>query len=137
LKNKQQIKSFEDLECWKAGVEVRKYISGLLKKFPESEKFDLIHNMKRASHSVTRNIAEGYGRFHFKENMQFCRHSRGSLYELIDDLITSRDENFVSVEEYLEGRQKIDRALCILNGFINYLNKALNYKSENTEPIND
>ncbi len=127
----QQIKSFEDLECWKASVDVRKYISALIKKFPDSEKYDLIDNMKRASHSVTRNIAEGYGRFHFKENIQFCRHSRGSLYELIDDLITSMDENFITQEEYLCGRDKIETALRILNGYINYLNKALDNKKNN------
>ncbi len=111
-------------------MEVRKYVSVMIKKFPASEKYDLIDNMKRASHSATRNIAEGYGRFHFKENIQFCRHSRGSLYELIDDLITSRDENFITYEEYIDGRKKIDRALSILNGYINYLKRALNEKSE-------
>ena len=127
--NKQQIKSFEDLECWKASVEVRKYISIIIKKYPASEKYDLIDNMKRASHSATRNIAEGYGRFHFKENMQFCRHSRGSLYELLDDLITSKDENYITEQEYIDGRNKIERALSILNGYINYLNKALTEKN--------
>ncbi|OGU76384.1 MAG: four helix bundle protein [Ignavibacteria bacterium RBG_16_35_7] len=120
------MKSFEDLECWKASKEVREYISVMIKKFPASEKYDLIDNMKRASRSATRNIAEGYGRFHFKENIQFCRHSRGSLYELIDDLITSKDENYITEEEYLDGRNKIERALSILNGYINYLKRALN-----------
>ena len=126
MKNNQHIKSFEDLECWKASKEVREYISVMIKKFPASEKYDLIDNMKRASRSATRNIAEGYGRFHFKENIQFCRHSRGSLYELIDDLITSKDENYITEEEYLDGRNKIERALSILNGYINYLKRALN-----------
>ena len=137
MENKQQIKSFEDLECWKASVEVRKYISLMMKTFPASEKYDLVDNMKIASHSATRNIAEGYGRFHFKENMQFCRQSRGSLYELIDDLITSKDENYITEEEYLDGRNKIERALSILNGYINYLDRALNEKSKAQIPIND
>jgi four helix bundle protein len=137
LQEKQQIKSFEDLECWKASVDVRKYISSLLKNFPSVEKYDLIDNMKRASHSATRNIAEGYGRFHYKENIQFCRHSRGSLYELIDDLITSKDENYITEEEYYEGRKRIERALSILNGYINYLNRALNGKNEKLLTIND
>jgi four helix bundle protein len=87
--------------------------------------------MKRVSHSATRNIAEGYGRFHFKENIQFCRQSRGSLFELIDDLITSKDENFISEQEYNEGRNRIDKALSLLNGYINYLQRALKTKDEN------
>jgi hypothetical protein len=51
-----QIKSFENLECWKACVEVRKYVSVLIKKIPVSEKYDLIDNMKRASRSAARNL---------------------------------------------------------------------------------
>jgi len=124
IRDTMQIKSFEDLECWKACVEVRKFISSLIKKFPSSEKYDLIDNMKRASHSTTRNIAEGYGRFHYKENIQFCRISRGSLFELIDDLITAKDENYILENEYSEGKMKIEKALNILNGYINYLDRA-------------
>jgi four helix bundle protein len=119
-----KIKSFEDLECWKASVEVRRFIAGVIRKLPASEKFDMADNMRRSSRSVTRNIAEGYGRFHYKENKQFCRHSRGSLTELIDDLITCKDECYITENEYLEGRQKIQTALNILNGFINYLDRA-------------
>lgn len=127
---KEQVKSFEDLECWKAAVEVRKFIFELINKLPATEKYDLIDNMKRASRSATRNIAEGYGRFHYKENIQFCRHSRGSLYELIDDLITCNDENFITGEECKQGRAKIDKALAILNGYINYLTKAITNGSQ-------
>ena len=130
MENRQEIKSFEDLECWKAAVEVRKYVSQIIKKFPASEKYDLIDNMKRASRSATRNIAEGYGRFHYKENIQFCRQSRGSLYEIVDDLITAQDENYITDSEYQEGRSLIERAIMILNGYINYLAKALNAKNE-------
>ncbi len=79
-----KIKSFEDLNCWKTGRELRQEISTLISQFPSHEKFELVSQMRRASRSVTHNIAEGYGRFHYKENAQFCRISRGSLYELSD-----------------------------------------------------
>jgi len=82
--------------------------------------------MKRAARSTTQNIAEGFGRFHYKENMQFCRVSRGSLYELIDDLITSIDEGFINKEDYELGRTKISNAMALLNGYINYLNRKVN-----------
>lgn len=75
----EKIKSFDDLNCWKAARELRIEISNLISKFPESEKFELILQMRRVSRSVTHNIADGYGRFHFKENIQFCRVARGSL----------------------------------------------------------
>ena len=86
---KDSFKSFEELECWKACREVRRFITDLVKKYPKEEKYSLVDDMKRAARSTTQNIAEGFGRFHYQENIQFCRHSRGSLHELIDQLITS------------------------------------------------
>ena len=80
-------------------------------------------NFIRAARSATRNIAEGFGRFSFKENVHFCRIARGSLYELIDDTITMHEENNLSEEEYLIGREKINHALKVLNGYIAYLHK--------------
>jgi four helix bundle protein len=118
---KNSFKSFEDLECWKACTEVRRFIVELVKKYPADEKFSLVDDMKRAARRTTHNIAEGFGRFHYQENMQFCRQSRGSLYELIDQLITSLDEEFINDKEYQEGRSLIARALALLNGYINYL----------------
>ena len=92
--SKKSFKSFEDLECWKACTDVRRYITELVKKYPKEEKFALVDDMERAARSTTHNVAEGYGRFHFQENIQFCRISRGLLYELIDQLITSLVSRF-------------------------------------------
>ena len=64
------IKSFEDLECWKACRELSRFVSKLVKNNPRDE-FDLKDNIRRAARSTTRNIAEGYGGFHFQENSQF------------------------------------------------------------------
>ncbi len=80
MEARKEITSFEDLDCWKKGTELRKVISSLIKKFPRDE-FSLKDQIRRASRSVTNNIAEGYGRFHFQETIQFCRQARGSLYE--------------------------------------------------------
>lgn len=121
--NRGSLKSFEDIECWKACTEVRRFITELVKKYPKVEKFALIYDMKRAARSTTHNIAEGFGRFHFQENIQFCRHSRGSLYELIDQLVTSKDDGYLSEKEYEKGRELISKALALLNGYINYLSR--------------
>jgi len=74
---------------------------------------------------------EGFGRFHFQENIQFCRHSRGSLYELKDQLICSLDEGFITKDEYEKGFKLIDTALALLNGYINYLSKRKTQKPNN------
>ena len=122
------LKTFEDLKCWQACREVRIFIINIVKSYPKEEKYSIVDNMKRAARSTTQNIAEGFGRFHYRENMQFCRISRGSLFELIDDLISSKDEGFISKVEYELGRDKIAKALALLNGYISYLNRCINEK---------
>ena len=123
MMGKGSFKSFEDLECWKACTRVRRYITELVKKFPAEEKFSLVDDMKRAARRTTHNIAEGFGRFHYQENIQFCRQSRGSLHELIDQLITSLDEEFITEKEHKQGKVLISDALGLLNGYINYLSR--------------
>ena len=118
------------LEPW-----LKKISLAIIKKLPASEKYDLYDNMKRAARSVTRNIAEGYGRFHYKENIQFCRISRGSLTEILDDLITCRDEEYITMTEYNDVRKRIETALRILNGYINYLTSAEGKKNKTETPL--
>ncbi len=124
MSDKNQIHSFEDLESWKACREIRNYVSEIIKKFPDYEKYALTDGMRRASRSTTENIAEGFGRYHHQENIQFCRISRGSVFELMDQFITTLDENYISREEYEKGRDLLNRGKALLNGYINYLRKA-------------
>jgi four helix bundle protein len=126
---KKRFTSFEELDAWKACTEVRGFISKVVKKYPSEEKFRLVDDMLRASRSTTHNLAEGFGRFHYQENIQFCRHSRGSLHELIDQLITSLDDGFITKEEYSKGRNLINNALGLLNGYINYLTRCKSKES--------
>jgi four helix bundle protein len=116
-------KSFKDLKVWQKARELRKDVSILIKSFPSEEKYLLISQMKRASRSITANIAEGHGRFHFKENIQFCRQARGSAAEMIDHLTVALDEEYIdqSVCSVLETR--IEEIMKMLNGYIAYLRK--------------
>ena len=82
--------------------------------------------MRRASLSLTNNIAEGHGRYHFQENIQFCRISRGSLMELIDDLNVCIDEGYFPLV-YMEGLKEEGYTVNkMLNGYISYLKKRKN-----------
>ncbi len=128
------VKSFEDLECWKLAASLRRKLSTLAKEFPPHEKFKLADQIVRASRSVTANIAEGYGRFHYQEYIQFCRHSRGSLFELFDHLMVAFEEKYITEAQYKEYKSEIDRCLAVLNGFINYLAKAKQESSKVSEP---
>jgi four helix bundle protein len=117
------IKSFEELDCWKVSRELRLELSKLLKSFPKDEKFELVSQIRRASRSVTNNIAEGFGRYHYQEFIRFCRISRGSLTELTDHLIICCDEDYISSDQLSYYREKIVKAVALINGFIKYLEK--------------
>jgi four helix bundle protein len=119
------IRSFEDLECWKAARELRIFVSEqIISKFPKEEKFTLTSQLKRSSRSVGDNISEGYGRFHYQENIQFCRIARGSLCESMNQVITARDENYIDEDLLQQFRERFERTKAILNGYINYLVKT-------------
>ncbi|MFT6216694.1 MAG: four helix bundle protein [Roseivirga sp.] len=118
------IQSFTDLEVWKKARLLRKSISTLTHKFPADEKFKLTDQIKRSSRSITANIAEGYGRFHYQENIQFCRIARGSLTETLDHLIVAYDEEYIDEQTLKEFESQLTEVKKILNGYIKYLAKA-------------
>jgi len=120
----EPIRTFEDLRCWQAGREVRLHVARFVRQLPPAERYRLGDQMLRSARSVTANIAEGYGRFHYQENAQFCRQARGSLYELLDHFICASDEGLATEDELREARSLVDTALRILNGYINYLRDA-------------
>jgi four helix bundle protein len=118
------IRIFEDLEVWKKGREVRLFVQTVVKKFPAEEKFALTLQIRKSSRSITNNIAEGYGRFFYQENIQFCRISRGSLTETLDHMMVAFDEKYINEVELKEFRVLHDDCLRLLNGYISYLQKA-------------
>ncbi|WP_395079690.1 four helix bundle protein [Gracilimonas sp.] len=65
-------------------------------------------------------MAEGYGRYHFQEGIQYYRISRGSLYELKDHLISCYDLKYVNRQILDKGLPLIEEAKKLVNGFINY-----------------
>lgn len=112
---------FRDLNVWKKGRELRKEIWGFCKHFPPAEKYRLTDQMIRASRSVTANIAEGYGRFHYQENIQFCRQSRGSAFEMIDHITVAVDCEYIDNEQEQYYINKVEEIIKLLNGYIKYL----------------
>ncbi len=118
-----KIRAFEDLDVWKLARELRKEIYKVTETYPKDETYRLVDQMKRAAISSTANIAEGFGRFHFQENIQFCRQSRGSLYEIVDHLITSNDQGYLPDEKYESLKAHAYRTIKVMNGYIAMLKK--------------
>jgi len=119
------IRSFEDLECWQAGREIRLYVARvILPALPKEEKYRLGDQILRAARSITANISEGYGRFHYLDNSKFCSNARGSSCEVLDHLITAVDEKLIPEALLVEGRAKVEHTIKVLNGYIAYLKRA-------------
>ena len=122
---KQSLRSFEDLECWKACRELRRFVASKVNPtLPSNEKRRLGDQLIRAARSTTANVAEGYGRFHYADNAKFCSNARGSAWEVLDHLITAYDEKLISEEQLKEGKQLVAASVRLLNGYMAYLKKA-------------
>jgi len=118
------ISSFQDLECWKAGRAFRLFIRECTMSFPQEEKYSLTSQIIRSSRSVCDNLAEGFGRYHYQENTQFCRQARGSLNEAFNQCITALDEGYIDENKFKEAEKLFDKTLALINGYINYLQRA-------------
>lgn len=120
----ENFKTFEDLEVYKKAREFRNKMYKIAKVLPEEEKYNLFSQIRRAAASLTNNIAEGHGRFHYQENIQFLRQARGSLEELLDDINICMDENYGEVIMLDALKQEGWELLKKLNGYIKYLRKC-------------
>jgi len=92
-------RTFEDLEVYQAAREFRKAMYAVTRQLPAHEKFELASQVRRAAVSLTNNIAEGHGRYHYLEQVRFTLQARGSLEELIDDLNVCEDERYLPAVE--------------------------------------
>lgn len=86
-----QIKSYKELIVWQKSMVLVSDIYKVSASFPDSEKFGLTSQMRRASVSIPSNIAEGWGRLSRKNYIQFLRISRGSLFELETQLLITKE----------------------------------------------
>lgn len=123
MDKQKEFKTFEDLEVYRAAREFRRKIYKLIRQLPAEEKYSLREQMRRAAISLTNNIAEGYGRYHYKENIQFCRQARGSLCELIDDLNICNDERYFAEDAMDQLKSEASHVHKLLNGYIAYLRR--------------
>ncbi len=116
---------FEDLKVWQLARKFRQYIYEIIKLFPKEELYALTSQIRRAAYSITSNIAEGHGRYHYQENIQSCRISRGSINEVLDHLYTALDALYINdntfQKSYNQGRE-LEKAL---NGYIGYLQRQV------------
>jgi len=83
-------RGFEDLECYQLALDVIVNSYQLAKSVPAEDKYDLAPQVRQSSKSVTSNIAEGYGRYHYLDSLKFYSNARGSLDETLSHFIEAR-----------------------------------------------
>jgi four helix bundle protein len=117
------MQTLDTLEVYICAKAFRKEVVKTANTFPKEEKFLLTAQIKDAARSITANIAEGYGRYHYQEAIQFCRIARGSLMETYDHLSGDLEEEYITEKKYLELKEQYEQVLKLLNGYIAYLKR--------------
>ena len=117
--------SFTELTVWQEARKLKNDIAELVKCFPSEEKYRLTDQLIRSSRSIGSNIAEGHGRFSYKEQLHFCIQARGSLSETRNHFIDAFDCNYINVDTLKEIESKIENVAKILNGYITFLRNSI------------
>ncbi|MRR29882.1 four helix bundle protein, partial [bacterium] len=123
----------QKLEAWiksrEFAVEIYKNV---LSSLPSEEKYNLSSQLRRAATSIPANIAEGYGRYYYQSNIQFCFIARGSLEETKTHLIIAHDVGYIDDIVFNHVIEKADKLLMLINGYIAYLRRAKHGENDNT-----
>jgi four helix bundle protein len=115
---------YKNLEAWKKAMSLVKEIYQLTKSYPKEEQYALTSQTKRAAVSIPANIAEGCGRNHKKDTIQFFHIARGSAYELETLLNVALMIGVIGEESFQKISESVNECLKILNGLITYFENA-------------
>lgn len=118
MENNNKIRSFQDLIAWQESHSLALKVYSITSKFPRQEPFSLVDQMRRCAISISSNIAEGFSRNSQKEKRQFYYMSLGSVTELQNQLILSKDLNYISNEVFSGIYEQTVRVHKLTNGLI-------------------
>ena len=138
----QIVSTFENLKVYSVAREFRKAIYHVAKNVPEIEKFGLASQIRRAAISLKNNLAEGHGRYHYPDQIEFTLQSRGSLEELVDDLNICEDERYFTDREVTALKEQGWRVRQLIDGYIRCLRQqttssALRVKEEHFSRVDN
>src|SRR5438128_10378077 len=111
-------RTFEDLEVYQVAREFRTAMYAVSRRLPAFEKFELASQIRRATVSLTNNIAEGHGRYHYLDQIKFMLQARGSLQALLDDLNVCEDEHYLTPTDVQKQKEQGWSVLPLLNGYL-------------------
>ena len=116
----------EELEVYKVAMEIGELVWQIVLKWEYFERKTLGAQFANAADSIAFNISEGYGRFHYKENKNFCYYSRGSAKETLTAVEKSKVRNLISEAEYVLLNQKLSLYFRLIFGYINSIGTSGN-----------
>jgi four helix bundle protein len=117
---------FSEMPVWQKAHEAVLVVYKLTAAFPESERYGLTSQMRRAAVSVTSNIAEAFGRRTSKDKVRFCMNARGSCYEVQRQTYVARDVDHLAPED----SARLDKSLSDIIHGLNKIIKALSTRSQ-------
>jgi four helix bundle protein len=115
---------YQNLEAWKKSVLLVKNVYEMINGYPREETYALAQQTKRSAISIPSNIAEGLGRNHKKDTIQFLHISRGSLYELETQIYIGNMLGFIIHHNFITINEQIKECLRLLNGLIKYIERT-------------
>ncbi|MBI2029203.1 four helix bundle protein [Candidatus Gottesmanbacteria bacterium] len=119
------IKSYKELIVWQKSIELVKEVYILTNKFPKSELYGIVNQMRRAAISIPSNIAEGYGRSSIREYKQSFSIAYGSALELETQIIISKKLQFMENKEFSRIESLLEEVLKMLNKMLSNIRNKL------------
>jgi four helix bundle protein len=116
-----KVKDYKDLKVWQKGIEIAEKIYSITDDFPKSELYGLAAQMRKASVSISSNIAEGFVRHHSKEYKQFLYISLGSCAELDTQVVIAHRRSYITKKSLEELAEDINYETRMLVSLINKL----------------
>ncbi len=113
-----KISSFTDLVAWQEGHKLVLNIYKITKNFPKEELYSLVDQMRRSATSITSNIAEGFGRYTYREKIRFYYLSRGSLIELKNQILIAKDVGYLTKDDFVLLSEQANKTHALLQGLI-------------------
>jgi four helix bundle protein len=114
-----EIFGYRKLVAYQKAKEVVKRTYKLLKKFPAEERYAMCDQLRRASVSITSNIAEGVNRFSVKDKAHFIEMAYGSLMEVSSQIEIAEELGYVTADDRLSMDQLIEEDARLLSGLLN------------------
>ena len=122
----------DGLRVYQLAMDIGERVWAIVVKWGFFERDTVGKQWVRAVDSIAANLSEGYGRFHYKENKQFCHYGRGSLYETRTWLMKAHNRGLVNDEDFAKLTKNIDTIGRQLNAYIKSIGANANPHSPTT-----